>query len=207
MKFLRIAASVFSLPLLFVFSTGHASSAEVPSSLGNMFKQPYITLAAYSRDARYRASSRYKRTKKYRRSGGSLPSRIKALGVRVFMFSPRQRAWGAYSASGVRVGHGRASGGAHWCPDIGRSCRTPRGTFYVRSKGSPSCRSGTYPKPRGGAPMPYCMFYSKYYAIHGSPNVPNYNVSHGCIRVKPHAARWLSHNFIRIGTRVVVTSY
>ena len=59
----------------------------------------------------------------------------------------------------------------------------------------------------GGAPMPYCMFFSKYYAIHGSPDVPGYNASHGCIRVKPSAARWLYHNFLKIGSKVIVKSY
>ncbi|MCB1827469.1 MAG: L,D-transpeptidase, partial [Coxiellaceae bacterium] len=37
--------------------------------------------------------------------------------------------------------------------------------------------------------------------------VPNYNASHGCVRVKPNAAKWLRYNFMTIGTRVVVTSY
>lgn len=55
--------------------------------------------------------------------------------------------------------------------------------------------------------MPYCMFFRGNYAIHGSPDVPNYNASHGCIRVLPSAARWLSRNFIRIGTTVIVRSY
>jgi lipoprotein-anchoring transpeptidase ErfK/SrfK len=51
------------------------------------------------------------------------------------------------------------------------------------------------------------MFFSKYYAIHGSPDVPNRNASHGCVRVKPKAAKWLRHHFIKVGTRVVITAY
>lgn len=154
-----------------------------------------------SKKRRSSSSVRYHGTKR------AFPNQIRAPGVRTFIFSPRAKAWGAYSPSGRLVGYGRASGGANWCRDIGRSCRTPRGTFRVMRKGSPSCRSSRYPLPRGGARMPYCMFYSKYYAIHGSYNVPNYNASHGCIRVTPKAARWLSNNFITIGTKVVVTSY
>ena len=161
------------------------------------------------------ATSRYRhQTASRRHSSGkfhglkrAFPKRISPPGVRLFIFSPRRKAWAAYTADGRLVGYGRASGGANWCKDIGRSCRTPRGTFRIFSRGSPGCRSSRYPKPRGGAPMPYCMFFSKYYAIHGSPHVPNYNASHGCIRVKPHAAKWLRYNFITIGTRVVVTSY
>ena len=137
----------------------------------------------------------------------AFPYRISPPGVRLFIFSPRDKAWAAYLPNGKLVGYGRASGGANWCRDVGRPCRTPRGKFRVYSLGLPSCRSSRYPKPKGGAPMPYCMFFSKYYAIHGSPHVPNYNASHGCIRVKPKAAKWLRYHFITIGTRVVVTSY
>lgn len=139
------------------------------------------------------------------------PSQRTATGNRVFIFSPRIHMWAAYDANGRLVKTGRASGGRGYCPDIKRSCRTPRGTFRIISKGSAGCRSSRYPKRRngrhGGAPMPYCMFFSKYYAIHGSPHVPGYNASHGCIRVPPSAARWLSGNFITRGTTVIVTSY
>lgn len=144
---------------------------------------------------------------KYKPKANALPASIKPTGVRTFIFSPKKRAWAAYMPNGKRIAYGRASGGANWCRDVGRACRTPPGIFTIKSKGSANCRSSRYPKPRGGAPMPYCMFYSKYYAIHGSPNVPNYNASHGCIRVKPKAARWLHRNFITIGTQVRVLPY
>jgi lipoprotein-anchoring transpeptidase ErfK/SrfK len=124
-----------------------------------------------------------------------------------FVFSPRKHMWYAYDSDGDLVKSGRASGGKAYCPDIGRACRTPRGYFRVWSKGGPGCVSSKYPVGEGGAPMPYCMFFSKYYAIHGSNDVPNRNASHGCIRVQPSAAHWLSAKFIRIGTRVVVLSY
>lgn len=125
---------------------------------------------------------------------------------RVFVFDPRRHMWYAYSGGRV-IASGRAAGGAGYCRDIRRSCRTPVGHFRIIRKGSANCRSGTYPKPRGGARMDYCMFFSKYYAIHGSNNVPAANVSHGCIRVKPKAARWLHRNFLHYGTRVIVRSY
>lgn len=98
-------------------------------------------------------------------------------------------------------------GGRSYCPDIHRSCRTPTGTYHVMSKGGAGCRSSRYPVGRGGAPMPYCMFFSKYYAVHGSPDVPNYNASHGCVRVLPSDARWLNHNFMHEGTTVVIKPY
>jgi lipoprotein-anchoring transpeptidase ErfK/SrfK len=141
-------------------------------------------------------------------SNSVLPAASKIVLARnTFVFSPREKRWYAYDSKGRLVKSGRASGGRSYCPDIKRSCRTPSGVYYVRSKGGPGCRSSRYPVGRGGAPMPYCMFYSKHYAIHGSPNVPRYNASHGCIRVLPSAARWLSRNFIRIGTKVVVKKY
>lgn len=124
-----------------------------------------------------------------------------------FVFYPSKLKWVAIDDNGSVVKSGKASGGRKYCPDIGRSCRTPAGTFYVISEGGPDCRSTRYPVGRGGARMPYCMFYSKYYAIHGSDDVPNYNASHGCIRVRPSDARWLNHNFIEVGSRVVVKPY
>lgn len=124
-----------------------------------------------------------------------------------FVFNPRSLSWVAINHNGKVVRSGKASGGSHYCKDIHRSCRTPTGTYYVISKGSASCRSSRYPVGKGGAAMPYCMFFSKYYAIHGSYDVPNYNASHGCIRVQPHDAKWLNHNFIKIGTKVIVKPY
>ena len=125
---------------------------------------------------------------------------------KTFVFSPRSLTWYAYD-NGELINSGPSSGGRSYCPDIGRSCRTPVGSFRVLSKGSPNCHSTRYPVGRGGAPMPYCMFFTRLYAIHGSYEVPDYNASHGCIRVHPSAARWLRDEFIDIGTRVIVKPY
>ncbi|MCX7114599.1 MAG: L,D-transpeptidase [Gammaproteobacteria bacterium] len=124
-----------------------------------------------------------------------------------FVFNPRTHQYYAINPNGTVVKQGRASGGRSYCPDIRRSCRTPSGVYHVMSKGGSSCRSSRYPVGHGGAPMPYCMFFSKYYAVHGSYDVPNYNASHGCIRVRPSEAYWLNRNFIRVGTKVVVKPY
>jgi lipoprotein-anchoring transpeptidase ErfK/SrfK len=125
----------------------------------------------------------------------------------VFIFNPRTHSWTAIGANGKIVGSGSASGGRNYCPDVGRSCRTPTGKFYVISKGGPGCKSTRYPIGRGGARMPYCMFFSKLYAVHGSSDVPNYNASHGCIRVRPQDAKWLSEHFIHVGTKIIVKPY
>ena len=124
-----------------------------------------------------------------------------------FVFNPRTHSWAAINANGHVIKTGRASGGRNYCPDIHRGCHTPTGSFTIHSKGGPGCRSSRYPVGRGGAEMPYCMFFTKYYAVHGSYEVPIYNASQGCIRVVPSDARWLSANFIRVGTRVVVKPY
>lgn len=139
-------------------------------------------------------------------TSGKKPLMLAASGRRTFVFSPRNKSWVVYNSSGRAVKSGRASGGKGYCPDIGRSCRTPRGVFTVRWKGGSGCRSGRYPQPRGGAWMGWCIFFSKFYAIHASNNVPNYNASHGCIRVKPWAAKWLN-SYLQPGDRVIVKSY
>lgn len=124
-----------------------------------------------------------------------------------FIFNPNSLSWKAIDSNGKVVRTGRGSGGRHYCPDIHRGCKTPSGVYRVISKGGSGCRSSRFPVGKGGAPMPYCMFFSKYYAIHGSYDVPDYNASHGCIRVIPSDANWLSHHFIKIGTKVVVKPY
>ena len=145
------------------------------------------------------AANRYAQNKRYTKQ------RVRYTG-RVFIFDPRRHRWYAYS-NGRLIASGVAAGGAHYCRDVKRACRTPVGHFKITRKGGANCRSSRYPRPHGGARMDYCMFFSKYYAIHGSNNVPAANVSHGCVRVKPAAARWLHKNFLFIGTKVIVRPY
>lgn len=126
---------------------------------------------------------------------------------RVFVFDPKINKWYAIE-NGRTIKSGVASGGANYCRDVGRSCRTPTGTYTVQRMGSANCRSSRYPLGKGGAPMDYCIFFSKYYAIHGSNNVPSdRNASHGCIRVYKDAAKWLNQEFLKIGDKVIVKPY
>lgn len=130
-------------------------------------------------------------------------------GNKVFIFDPNFNAWAIYDAKGNRLNTGRASGGSLYCPDVGRRCTTITGEFKIISKGGKDCISSKYPiETGGGAPMPYCMYFSgKGYGIHGSNDVPDRNASHGCIRVTPKAAHWLSQKFVEIGTTIVVLPY
>lgn len=130
-----------------------------------------------------------------------------ASAARELVINPREHRWYA-KQNGKIVRTGVVSAGAGYCRDIRRSCRTPRGTFYIIRKGGPGCRSSRYPLPRGGAPMPYCMHFSKNYAVHGSYDVPRHrHASHGCVRVSPADARWLNQHFLSVGDRVQVMSY
>ncbi|KTC65920.1 enhanced entry protein EnhA (plasmid) [Legionella adelaidensis] len=136
------------------------------------------------------------------------PEKRPATGKKVFVFDPKATAWAAYDAQGNRVKTGSASGGKEFCEDIGRPCRTVTGTFRVYSKKGPDCTSSIYPiETNGGAKMPYCMHFHGGYSIHAAYEVPNYNASHGCVRVLPSAAKWLNENFIDVGTTVVVKPY
>ena len=136
------------------------------------------------------------------------PAKRAATGKKMVIFSPKATAWAAYDANGNRVKTGRASGGKHYCADVGRGCKTPSGRYAFYSKKGADCQSSKYPiETGGGAPMPYCMHFNGGYALHGSYHVPDYNASHGCVRVLPSAAKWLNENFVNHGTTMIVESY
>ena len=114
-------------------------------------------------------------------------------------------AWGAYSAEGELMKWGPISGGKDYCADVKRPCQTLPGDFTIYRAGTVKCKSKKFPVGKGGAKMPYCMFYDGGYAIHGSYEVPGYHASHGCVRTFIDDARWLNRNFIHIGwTRVII---
>ncbi len=135
-----------------------------------------------------------------------LPGHI-ATHEKVIVIDPSVHAWGAYNANGDLIRSGLATAGNSWCPDIKRSCRTRVGTFRIQSLGSFDCKSTLYPLPRGGAPMPYCMFFNGNQGLHGSYNVVEGNVSHGCVRVSVSDAEWIRHDFATVGTKIIVRPY
>lgn len=136
-----------------------------------------------------------------------LPQHMSTGGENLILIDPRVHAWGAYDASGNLIRAGLATAGSHYCPDIGRACRTKAGSFRIHSLGGSGCRSSIYPLPRGGAPMPYCMFFNGNQGLHGSYQVVEGNISHGCVRVRVEDATWIRFNFAHIGTRVIVRPY
>lgn len=119
---------------------------------------------------------------------------------------PRVHVWGAYK-NGQLIRSGLATAGGNWCADVKRPCRTTAGTFRIKSLGAASCKSSRYPKPNGGAPMPYCMFFNGHQGLHGSKYVFEGNGSHGCVRLRVADAEWIRFNFANIGTKVIVRPY
>lgn len=135
-------------------------------------------------------------------------STIGSEGRKTVLIDLSQLAWGAYNEQGQLVNWGPASGGKKYCPDLKRGCKTPVGTYSIYDKRGGGCFSTKFPIGKGGAPMPYCMFFKGGYAIHGSNMVPGYQASHGCVRIFTADARWLNQQFIDMpGTRVIVKPY
>lgn len=125
-----------------------------------------------------------------------------------------QMAWAAYDAIGQLQRWGPISAGSKACFGQKEGCATPTGSFRIFRKQGKNCFSKTYPKrlasEDGGAYMPYCMFFYKGYALHGSQDLPGYHASQGCVRLLVEDAKWLYEQFIELptadkeGTKVIV---
>ncbi len=135
------------------------------------------------------------------------PVMRQASGNNVFIYDPRQLSWAAYDSAGNLVRTGPGSAGNGYCPDMGQACHTPTGTFHVLAKHGPEYKSKIFPIPRGGAPMPYAMFFHGGSAIHGSSEVMEHNASHGCVRILTEDAEWLNHSFLNYGSTVIIRPY
>lgn len=134
------------------------------------------------------------------------PHQIQPSGQKMIIVSinPSTLAWGAYSRDGELEAWGPAVGARGYCPDIGRGCHTVLGHFNVYRKEGAGCISTKFPVPRGGAPMPWCMYFHGGFALHGSYELPGFNASHGCIRMLIPDAKWLNNNFVMDDKDVLV---
>lgn len=74
--------------------------------------------------------------------------------------------------------------------------RTPRGKFRIQRR-----ISGWRESDLGKLYNP--LYFEGGYAIHGSPFVPAYNVSHGCVRISMDTSIWF-YDTIKNGTPVIV---
>ena len=122
-------------------------------------------------------------------------------------------AWGAYDEKGNLVKWGPIASGSDKCSDNSSpTCRTMTGIFRVFSKEDERCKSNVFPVGKGGAKMPYCMYFHKGLALHGSVDIPGYRASHGCVRMFTSDAKWLNHEWVEasnernnfMGTKVVI---
>lgn len=136
-----------------------------------------------------------------------LAQQISGHGERVIIVDPHVHAWGAYTEDGRLIRAGLASAGSGWCHDLGRPCRTRSGTFRIHSLGDSDCYSKKFPLGEGGAPMPYCMYFNGGQGIHGSYELAEGNISHGCVRISVSDAEWLRFNFAHIGTKIIIRPY
>lgn len=133
------------------------------------------------------------------------PARIELTGRTRIVVNKNDLAWGAYDSDGNLVYWGPISAGKGFCDDTVEECETPAGNYLAFRKEGAECASTVYPAGEGGAPMPYCVFFNRGIALHGSPEVPGYHASHGCVRLFVEDAEWLNQEFIEIGkTRVHV---
>lgn len=131
---------------------------------------------------------------------------------KVIIVDQDKLAWGAYDEKGQLVKWGPISSGRDKCSDSNKSCRTMTGIFNVFSKENEKCKSNVFPIGKGGAKMPYCMYFHKGFALHGSDDIPGVRASHGCVRMFPRDAKWLNLEFVetmnpsqnRLGTKVIV---
>lgn len=123
------------------------------------------------------------------------PNHGEVIGNKYIVVSLSKLAFGAYDENGDLQYWGPVSSARGYCSDIGHGCHTPTGTFAIYSKGGSDCVSTKFPVGRGGAPMPYCMFFHGGFALHGSYDVMGYNASHGCVRLFIEDAKWLNHQF------------
>jgi len=74
--------------------------------------------------------------------------------------------------------------------------RTPQGKFRIQRR-----ISGWRESDLGKLYNP--LYFIDGYAIHGSPSVPAYNVSHGCVRISIESSLWF-YDTIKNGTTVIV---
>lgn len=142
------------------------------------------------------------------------PTELKGRQEKVLIVDQAKMAWGAYNDLGQLLRWGPISAGSAKCFASPAGCETPVGTFHVTYKRGKNCYSHSFPEKingqRGGGYMPYCMFFYKGYALHGSYSLPGYNASHGCVRLFMSDAKWLYEYFVKAakkdhkGTKIVI---
>lgn len=141
------------------------------------------------------------------------PLHIESDNEKQIIIDQEKLAWGAYDENGQLVKWGPVASGSDRCSDNSSpTCRTMTGIFRIFSKEDVRCKSDVFPIGKGGAKMPYCMYFHKGLAMHGSDDIPGYRASHGCVRMFVQDAKWLNQDFVEVfseknnllGTKVVI---
>lgn len=145
------------------------------------------------------------------------PQKIDAQHEKLILINLKQLAFAAFDEQGNQIHWGPISAGSSYCEQPDACYKTPTGTFHILRKKGQACYSKSLPErtsgKTGGAFMPYCMFFYKGYALHGSETLPGYNESHGCVRLFNEDAAWLNEHFVQLpdikgnksGTKVIIT--
>lgn len=133
------------------------------------------------------------------------PPEQPTLGEKMIKVSLKELAWAAYDKDGRQVKWGPVSIGIGNCPEVKDGCATPTGTFRIFRKQGESCVSRSFPKrldgPSGGAPMPYCMYFYKGFALHAGEELTGTSSTHGCINLFKADAQWLNQEFVETMTK------
>ena len=115
-------------------------------------------------------------------------------------------AFGAYGPDGNLIYWGPVSSGASKCPANDDSCATPTGDFRAFRIEGKDCTSNEFPlETHGGAPMPYCVFFHRGSAVHGSTLSGFINRSAGCVRLFYADSEWIYDRFAQKNMEVIVT--
>lgn len=136
-----------------------------------------------------------------------LPAHINTHNQKLIYVDLSLFAFGAYDAQGNLVYWGPESSGADKCPLDNKSCSTAIGQFRVFRIEGKDCTSNEFPlETHGGAPMPYCLFFHKGSALHGSTLSGFINRSAGCVRLFYADASWVYEQFGFKGMEVIVSN-
>lgn len=139
---------------------------------------------------------------------------IRSNGEKLILVDLSRFAWASYDESGHLLKWGPASPGTKKCLDVAEGCSTPSGSFRVTRKDGVDCASKTYPHRisgvNGGGEMPWCVYFYKGFALHGSSDLPGYEASYGCLRLFIEDAKWLNEQFVDLpsndqkGTQIII---
>lgn len=165
--------------------TPEATAAPAPAPAPPAAPDPAATPATPAAPAAT-AKAPKRRTKKASAARGSAaPGKAFTGGTSIEVDISSQRLYLRKGGKLVRTLRVSTGSGKRYC--VKGSCataRTPRGRFrvYNRIGGWRTSRLGRLYNP---------LYFTGGFAIHGSPSVPSYPASHGCVRITMSDARWL----------------